>query len=322
MSEQPPTSTYAFDPELKEFAAVSVQPAPTDAAAARELSRSYLGSLSLDVDTSTLDVDDRQILGPRGAPDVTVRVYVPKDRPATVPAILYLHGGGFFLGSIDSEHGGSAALARELGVVVVSVEYRLAPENPFPAGLEDCYAALVWLHDHTRELGVDPAYLAVTGGSAGGGLAAALALLTRDRGGPPLCFQYLGIPELDDRLDTPSMLQFHDTPMWSRPAAEKSWQWYLGDSYGGDVSPYAAPARATDLSRLPPAYVSTMEFDPLRDEGILYALRMMQAGVSVELHSFPGTFHGSAIVTDAAITRREAAERMSVWRRALDLGPA
>jgi acetyl esterase/lipase len=323
MAEHPSTPTYAFDPELAEFAAVSVNPPPTDAVAARELSNQYLSAMGADVDVSTLDVDDRSIPGPEGAPDVTVRVYRPTARAGAVPAILYIHGGGFFVGSIDTEHAGSASLARELDVVVVSVEYRLAPEHPFPAGLEDCYAALVWLHGHADDLGVDPACVAVNGGSAGGGLAAGLALLARDRDGPALCFQYLGIPELDDRLATPSMQQFRDTPMWSRPAAEKSWEWYLGDAHGADdVSPYAAPARATDLAGLPPAYVSTMEFDPLRDEGILYALNLMAAGVSVELHSFPGTFHGSAIMTGAAVTRREAAERMIVWRRALGLPPS
>jgi acetyl esterase/lipase len=281
-----------------------------------------LASLGVDVDVSTLDVTDRQIPGPEGAPDVTVRVYVPHERAASpTPAILYIHGGGFFVGSIDTEHGGSAALARELGVVVASVEYRLAPEHPFPAGLEDCYAALVWLHGAAGKLGLDPARIAINGGSAGGGLSAGLALLARDRGGPAISFQYLGIPELDDRLDTPSMRQFVDTPMWSRPAAEKSWQWYLGDAYGsGDVSPYAAPARATDLSGLPPAYVSVMEFDPLRDEGLDYACRLIQAGVSTELHCFPGTFHGSAIVTAAAVHRREGVERLAVWKRALGLG--
>ena len=116
------------------------------------------------------------------------------------------------------------------------------------------------------------------------------------------------------------MQQFHDTPMWSRPQAVQSWQWYLGDAYGtDDVSPYAAPARATDVAGLPPAYVSTMEFDPLRDEGINYALKLLAAGVSVELHSFPGTFHGSAMVTGAAITQRDGAERFVVLRRALGL---
>ena len=140
--------------------------------------------------------------------------------------------------------------------------------------------------------------MAVLGASAGGGLAAATALLARDLGGPPLCFQMLHIPELDDRLETPSMRAFVDSPLWNRPLAVKSWQAYLGDLSGSaDVPAYAAPARATDLSGLPPAYISTAENDPLRDEGIIYALRLLQAGVSVELHQFPGTFHGSALVT-------------------------
>jgi acetyl esterase len=323
MAEHPATSVYAFDPELVEFAALTVQPAPVSAEAARERSRAYLDAMNVDVDTSGLAIDDRLIPGPEGAPEVTVRVYRPTAATAPVPAILYIHGGGFFVGSIDTEHMGSTALARELGVAVVSVDYRLAPEHPFPAGIEDCYAALVWVHDHAAELGIDTARIALNGGSAGGGLAAGLALLARDRGGPNLCFQYLGIPELDDRLDTPSMRRFHDTPMWARPAAEKSWEWYLGDAHDtDDVSPYAAPARAVDVAGLPPAYISTMEYDPLRDEGIFYALKLLEAGVSVELHSFPGTFHGSAIVSTAAVTRREGIERMAVWRRALGLDPA
>ena len=321
MSEHPVTPAYAFDPELAEIAAVAANPPPTDAVAAREQMVAMMASLQLDLDVSGLDIEDRTIPGPDGDPDVAVRVYSPKVRTdATVPAVLYIHGGGFFLGSIDTEHGGSARMAQDLGVVVVSVEYRLAPEHPFPSGLEDCYAALVWLHDEADALGVDPTRVAVNGGSAGGGLAAGLALLARDRGGPAICFQYLGIPELDDRLDTPSMRHFLDTPMWSRPQAERSWEWYLGDAHGtDDVSPYAAPARATDLAGLPPAYISTMEFDPLRDEGIRYALDLLAAGVSVELHSFPGTFHGSAMVTTAAVSRREAVERMVVLRRALGL---
>jgi acetyl esterase len=323
MPEHPDTPIYRFDPELADVAAVAVNPPPSDPVAAREQMVDLMASLGLDVDVSGLDIEDHDAPGPPGDPDVTVRVYAPKARGSDpVPAVLYIHGGGFFLGSIDTEHGGAARMADELGVVVASVEYRLAPEDPFPAGLEDCYAALVWLHDRADVLGVDRSRIAINGGSAGGGLAAGLALLARDRGGPAICFQYLGIPELDDRLDTPSMRQFHDTPMWSRPQAEKSWEWYLGDAYGtDDVSPYAAPARATDLAGLPPAYVSTMEFDPLRDEGILYALNLMAAGVSVELHSFPGTFHGSAMVTGAAVTKREGVERFVVLRRALGLDP-
>jgi acetyl esterase len=313
-------AAYAFDPELADLAAAAANmPERTDPVAARERANEYTALLNADVDTSSLDVDDRFVPGPEGAPDVGVRVYAPRDRTTPVPAVLHIHGGGFTAGSVEMEHAGAAATARELGVVVASVEYRLAPEHPFPAGLEDCYAALTWLHGHTDELGVDPGRVAVSGGSAGAGLAAGLTLLARDRGGPGICFQCLLIPELDDRLDTPSMRRFVDTPMWNRAAAERSWRWYLGDAYGGDVSPYAAPARAVDLSGLPPAYVTTMEFDPLRDEGITYALRLLQAGVSVELHSFPGTFHGSAMVTTAEVTRRERVERLVALRRGVGL---
>jgi acetyl esterase len=160
--------------------------------------------------------------------------------------------------------------------------------------------------------------LAVVGTSAEGGLAAATALFARDRGGPALCFQMLHIPELDDRLETPSMRTFVDSPLWNRPLAVLSWEAYLGAGADpADVSPYAAPARATDLSGLPPAYISTAENDPLRDEGILYGLGLLQAGVSVELHQFPGTFHGSALVASAAITQRAQSESLTALRRAL-----
>ena len=165
--------------------------------------------------------------------------------------------------------------------------------------------------------GWPPTRIAIAGQSAGGGLAAATALLARDRGGPPLRFQLLEIPELDDRVDTPSMLAFVDTPLWNRPNAVWSWRHYLGPDHRGEVSPYAAPARAEDLRGLPPAFVSTMEFDPLRDEGIDYAQRLMQAGVSVELHNYPGTFHGSAIFTQADVSQRSIRDSMGALERAL-----
>ena len=180
-----------------------------------------------------------------------------------------IHGGGFVIGSVEAEHAGAALTAIDTGAVVVSVDYRLAPEHPYPAGLHDCYAALSYLHAEADALGVDPARVALSGASAGGGLAAATALLARDRGGPAICFQLLPIPELDDRLETPSMGTFVDSPLWNRPLAVQSWQAYLGPLYGSaDVPAYAAPARADDLAGLPPAYISTAENDPLRDEGI------------------------------------------------------
>jgi acetyl esterase/lipase len=270
-----------------------------------------------------LEIEDRLIPGWEGDPEVSVRVYRPKavaadPRGTVVPGILLIHGGGFVVGSVEAEHAGAVLTAVDTGAVLVSVDYRLAPEHPYPAGLHDCYAALSFLHGEAGALGVDPARIALLGASAGAGLAAATALLARDRGGPPVCFQMLHIPELDDRLETPSMQEFVASPLWNRPLAVKSWQFYLGDLAGKDDVPmYAAPARATDLSGLPPAYVSTAENDPLRDEGIAYALGMLRAGVSVELHQFPGTFHGSALVTRAAVSRRAAQEASAVLRRAL-----
>jgi len=261
--------------------------------------------------------EDRMIPGPAGAPEIRVRVYRPESSSGPLPAALYIHGGGFCVGTVEMEHAGAGRASSSAEAIVVSVDYRLAPEHPFPAGIEDCYAALVWMTKNASELGIDVAHVAVIGGSAGGGLAAGTALMARDRGGPKLCFQVLNIPELDDRLATASMKQFTDTPMWNRPNAIKSWRYYLGDMLGGDVSEYAAPARAENLAGLPPAYVSTMEFDPLRDEGILYALRLLEQGVQVELHQYPGTFHGSAMFPNAEVSRRSGDEMMEALRRGL-----
>jgi acetyl esterase/lipase len=270
-------------------------------------------------DRDDVTLEDRQVPGPVGAPEVPIRIYRPRAESSSLRgAVFEIHGGGFLMGSIEMMDAWCQTIAGELGVVVVSVEYRLAPEDPFPAGVEDCYAALCWMADHADELQIDPARIAISGQSAGGGLAAGTVLMARDRGGPALCFQVLEIPELDDRLETPSMRQFTDTPLWNRPNAVWSWKHYLGPDHEGEVSPYAAPARATDLAGLPPAYISTMEFDPLRDEGIVYAMRLLEAGVSVELHSFPGTFHGSALVADADVSRRGGREVRDAIRRSLE----
>lgn len=316
--------TYDYDPELA--AALEFLPEGgldlTDPPATREGFLAMIEQMNANLDRSGVDSEDLDIPGPPDAPAVPVRLYRPAQQAGNVPAILHIHGGGFVVGNLDSELGTCLTLCRELGVVVLSVDYRLAPETPFPGALEDCYAALQWLHGNSAELNIDPQRIAVLGMSAGGGLSAATALLARDRGGPAICFQYLGIPELDDRLTTTSMTRFVDTPMWNRPNAELSWDAYLGAAYqrGADDVPYlAAPARCADPSGLPNAYVSTMEFDPLRDEGIEYALRLLQAGVQTELHSFPGTFHGSSLFSFAQISQRETREQLAVLKRALDI---
>ena len=304
-------SDRAYDPDFEPLLPYlpTVSPELGDPARIDEFRERLAGLMQTPPDRDDVVKQDRRVPGPDGAPEVLVRVYRPKAEPTeALPGVLEIHGGGFVTGSIEMMDPWCQVVAARVGVVVVSVEYRLAPEHPFPAGVEDCYAALRWMSANAASLGVDPARIAVAGQSAGGGLAAATALLARDRGGPPLCMQLLEIPELDDRLDTPSMREFEDTPLWNRPNAVWSWRHYLGPDHTGDVSPYAAPARAEDLAGLPPAYVSTMEFDPLRDEGILYALRLLQAGVSVELHSFPGTFHGSGLHPAADASKRNHEE--------------
>ncbi len=314
--------TYAIDPELVPMLEFLPAIALEDPVAARAGFGDMIAQMNAELDESGVEVENLSISGPSGAPEVAIRIYSPADKADSVPALLYIHGGGFVIGSLDSEHGSCLALCRDLGIVLVSVGYRKAPETPFPGGLEDCYASLLWTSENTGKLGIDLDRLGIFGQSAGGGLSAATALLSRDRKGPKLCFQYLGIPEVDDRLETPSMKQFTDTPLWNRPAAELSWDYYLGDTFarGADNVPYlAAPARAENLSGLPPAHVTTMEFDPLRDEGVLYALKLMQAGISVELHSYPGTFHGSSLVMHAAVSQRQAEETNLVLRRGLKI---
>jgi len=202
---------------------------------------------------------------------------------------------------------------------VVSVDYRLAPEHPYPAAVDDCFAGLEWTWSHAPELDIDPGRIGVGGSSAGGALAASVALRARDSGGPPLVFQILNYPVIDDRMDTPSMRAFDATPMWTSGATADMWVHYLGDpSDRGDVSPYAAPGRAADLSGLPPAYVLTAELDPLRDEGIDYARRLMEAGVPTELHTVVGACHGFDIIAaEGALGQRAIDEQVRALKRGL-----
>lgn len=269
-------------------------------------------------DTTGVEVTDLTIPGPEDNPRVPVRIYRPAGVVEALPAVLNIHGGGFVIGRIEVDDTTCLDIARRANVVVVSVGYRLAPEDPYPAGVEDCYAALLWLAGTAGDLGVDPTRIAVHGVSAGGGLSAAVALLARDRGGPRIAFQYLDLPELDDRRDTLSMRRFTDTPGWNAPNAEISWRHYLGERTGGDDVPvYAAPARAKDLSGLPPAYVTALEYDPCRDEAVAYAENLFAAGVPVETHVFSGAYHLAYLLPTAKVSRRRAEERIAVLRNAL-----
>ncbi|MFF6782796.1 alpha/beta hydrolase fold domain-containing protein [Streptomyces sp. NPDC012510] len=315
--------SYAFDPELAPWVPMINDLPFTDIAAARAAEKVMTANLPVYEPARPVDVRSALVPGPEGASQVPVRIYTPVGAEAAgsgLPGLVYLHGGGYVLGSPDFCHSDLLRIADQVGAVVVSVDYRLAPEHPFPAGLEDSYAALVWAAGHAAELGIDPARLAIGGDSAGGGLATAVALLTRARGGPALRMQYLGVPMLDDRLETPSMRAFTDTPVWNRPIAEICWSHYLGGEGrrgGPDVPAYAAPARAADLSGLPPAFVYVCEFDPLRDEGMSYAQRLVQAGVTTELHLYPGTFHGSVGLPGTAISQAMVSDVLDGLRRGL-----
>ncbi|TDD93588.1 alpha/beta hydrolase [Actinomadura rubrisoli] len=286
-----------------------------DPAEARAAMRALVSVLVEPSADPRVEVADRTVPGAPGAPPVPVRTYLPVRARRPAPVLVYFHGGGFVTGGLENEHGRCLEFAAEDGIAVVSVGYRLAPEHPFPAGFEDCYAATVWAHAHASELGGDPARVAVGGGSAGGALAVAVALRARDEDGPPLAFQMLLYPVLDDRMDTPSMRAFTGPPLFNRTDVRHMWRHYLGGRE--DVPAYAAPARAADLAGLPPAYVLAAEIDPLRDEDLAFAHRLIAAGVPTELHHVPGACHGFDGILSAGIARRAFAEQRGALRRAL-----
>ncbi|GAA2443221.1 alpha/beta hydrolase [Streptomyces macrosporus] len=312
---------HRFDPELAAALPMMPEVDIADVDEARAAQAEQLAARVAAADATGVDVTEVRAPGPDGAPEVPLRLYRPRGARGPLPVVYGIHGGGFVVGSPDVDHDWNLTLCRDLTALVASVDYRLAPEHPFPAPLEDCYAGLCWLAENAAELDVLPDRIALWGDSAGAGLAAGLALLARDRGGPPIRFQHLCSPALDDRLETPSARRFVDTPVWNRRNARLSWDAYLGHGVRGTpgVSPYAAPARAEviELSGLPPAYISVMELDPLRDEGIDYARALLAAGVSVELHLIPGAFHGAWAVEHAAVVRRATAEAVAVLRGAL-----
>lgn len=248
---------------------------------------------------------------PDGA-EVLVRWYAPAEGSAAGSAVVYVHGGGMIMGTVDVYHGTVARYVAETGVPMLSVNYRCAPEHPGTGPAEDCYAALAWLVEHAQELGVDPARIAVMGDSGGGGLAAALAIIARDRD-VPLALQILIYPMLDDRNVDPDPALV-PTAMWTYDDNFTGWDALLGDARGGpSVSPYAAPARLVDAAGLAPAYIEVGELDIFRDESIEYALRLLKVGISSELHVHPGLPHGYDIFApDTEVVQRIRRDRLRV----------
>jgi acetyl esterase len=295
-----------------------------DLASTREFIRQAAAHRPAYDSNRTLSVTDVVLPGYQDEPDVAGRVYAPAAAGAPVPGLIYLFGGGYVAGSIDTIDYDSRLLADRAGIAVVAIAYRLAPENPYPAALNDAYAALRWATSSAAvKLGIDPSRIGVLGESAGGGLAASLALVARDRGGPRLIAQFLDAPTVDDRLATHSIRTLVDVPVWQPRNSPYIWGHYLrGTAHpgGADVPLYAAPGRATidDVADLPPAFVTSYQVDPTRDEGLHYALTLIQAGVPTDLHHYAGALHlAHSFFPGTTIGARMITDRLEAIRRLL-----
>ncbi len=265
---------------------------------------------------------DHAIVNPVSNEQVDLRIYRPLDGSGSKRAgLVFIHGGGMIMGDLDTDHSLAATLTDRVGCVTVSVDYRLAPENPHPAPVEDCYQALAWTEGHAQEIGIDPARLGVCGVSSGGGLAAGAALLAREIGLPRLAIQMLIYPMLDDRNETPSSHEILDLGVWDRAANLEAWESLLGDRVGGaDVPSSAAAARASDLVGLPPTYIEVGELDLFHDESLDYAMRLLRAGVPTEFHTDPGAYHAFDVLAPrAGVSRRAIDRRVAALRRALSV---
>jgi acetyl esterase len=262
---------------------------PVEEQAVPDARASIAGFIGLQGDPVELpSVVNRTVPGLAG--EIPVRVYTPAGA-APLPVVVYFHGGGWVIGDLEVVDRPCRLLASAAGAIVVSVDYRLAPEHRYPAAFDDCYGATAWVAEHAGELGGDPGRLAVAGDSAGGNLAAAVTLAARDRGGPPLAAQLLVNPVTDFNFGTESYRENREGYLLSKASMIWFWAHYLG-AQGLDKDPYACPLRADDLAGLPPAYVATSEYDPLRDEGEAYARRLREAGVAVTAKRFDGMLHG------------------------------
>lgn len=312
-----------LDPELKAV----MERMPTDrtldltkiSAARARMKKLVLEMLATFPQVEGVSQEDRFAPGTQGGPPVRVRIYRADDQSSKLPALYWIHGGGYVMGDIDMDDRLMKQMVKRIGCVAASVDYRLAPEHPFPTPVEDCYTGLKWLFAHADELGVEPARIAIGGPSGGGGLTAGLGLLARDRKEVEVAYQLLIYPMIDDRNATAAAHAITDPRVWNRESNRLGWKAYLGrDGGGADVSPYAAATRATDLSNLPPTYISVGTLDLFVDENIDYAQRLIQAGVPTELHVYPGAFHGfDMFAPSARVSKQFKADRDNALKRAL-----
>ncbi|WP_068070488.1 alpha/beta hydrolase [Novosphingobium lentum] len=281
--------------------------------------RAAMDGIARSIPVPSLPVDTQTVLIPASeGHHVRAILLRPQGRTELLPAILHIHGGAYIIGAPEMSVPELTATADQLGVTILSVDYRLAPEHPFPAGIEDCYTALGWLHDHAATLGVDRSRIAVMGESAGGGLAASLALLARDRGVYPLAFQLLDAPMMDDRTCVRPRNPVTGEFIFAPEDNHFGWSCLLDAEPGAPgVSPYAAAARETELAGLPPTLIATGALDLFVDENVDYAMRLIAAGVAVELHVYPGCPHGYVIAADAPVSQRALQDKRNALRRAL-----
>jgi acetyl esterase/lipase len=315
------TSRQLVDPEL--LAALDTFPLLVFSAESLPLMRAGLPQflqMTPVSDVTDVTVVERFVPGPAGAPDVRLLVYTPDSAERPMPVYLHMHGGGYVFGVPELNDSGNRRLASELGCVVVSVDYRLAPETPYPGGVEDCYAALVWVHTRGASLDLDPGRIAIGGESAGAGLAAALGLLARDRTEVPVGFQMLLYPMLDDRTGTtadphPYTGEF----IWTAGSNRFGWASLLGGAAGGDnVSEYAAAARAANLAGLPPTFIAVGALDLFLEEDLEFARRLTRAGVPTELHVYPGAYHAPDMTPEARVAKALRRDVIEAMRRAFE----
>jgi acetyl esterase/lipase len=313
------TSRHLVDPEL--LAGLEAFPPLELTRESLPLVRQQLDAMMAAMpapDIPGVDVEDRRVRAAHGD-DVGVSIYTPHGSNESLPAVLHIHGGGYVLGSVRMNDISNRMLAAAARCIIVSVDYRLAPETPHPGPIEDCYAALRWLYQNAGALSVDRNRIAVSGESAGGGLAAALALLARDRGEVPLIFQRLIYPMIDDR--TAARTDPHPITgefVWTAPANYFGWSSLLGREPGAEgVSHYAAAARAQDLAGLPATYISVGALDLFLEENLEYARRLMRAGVPTELHVYPGAYHGFELAPQARVSQAAQRDALNALVRAL-----